>query len=164
MELELSPLPTDYSNWLEIDIRLVASRDTPVLVSAEPEDALVIARLIAAAGREGRPPDILTCDPAKGEDVTAALGDPRLGYTIGRAAPILLLREVHALTPSDQSILMKHLSERRCGPLGHSARIIVSSSIDLFECTRNRTFDERLFYRLNGIHIVPRPPGLQHPA
>ncbi len=142
----------------EIDLNLAARSDGPVLITARPTDALAIARLIAAVGRGACPVEVVTCDHAEGDDVLAAMADARLSPPSECERPILLLREVHALTSSEQATVMTRLAERQLRPFEQTARILASSSIDLFDCVERGTFDEQLFYRLNRIHIVGRGP------
>ena len=143
----------DQSQSFEIDIKLAARIDGPVLITATPDDALAIARLIGSARRDCHV-EVVTCDPANGEDVVAAMADARLRPRTGSEKRILLLREVHTLTPSDQAALMDRLAERQLEPLEQSARILASSAAHLFEYVVRGSFDERLFYCLNGMHII----------
>jgi hypothetical protein len=146
--------PPAESAWCEIDINLAARYDGPVLISATPDDALAIARLIATLGRGGSPTQVLICDLAAGDDVMTAMADAALRQHLGSERLMLLLREVQALTPSDQTIVMKRLVDRQLRPFENTARIIASSSINLFQRVEQGTFDPRLFYRLNAIHII----------
>ena len=63
---------------------------------------------------------------------------------------ILLLREVHDLTPRQQGLLLELLEERHGAP----PRIIASSSVSLYDRVKEGTFDARLFYRLNTVHVI----------
>ena len=149
----LHPWP-DQSVWCEMDINLAAQCDGPVLITATPDDALAIARLIATLARGECPTQVLTCDPAEGGDVLTEMADSALHHQPGSDRPILLLREVQMLTSSEQAAVMNRLGARASWPVEHLARILASSSIDLFEAVRRGAFDERLFYCLNQIHIV----------
>ncbi len=160
MESDFLRPPVD-PTWCEIDINLAARYDGPVLISATPEDALAVARLIATLGRGGSPTQVLICDLAAGDNVMTAMADAALRQHLGSERLILLLREVQALTPSDQTIVMKRLVDRQLRPFENTARIIGSSSINLFERVEQGTFDARLFYRLNAIHIIgSTQPGM----
>lgn len=154
IEPDLLRPSADHSVWCEVDISLAAQTDGPVLISATPDEALAIARLIATLGPGEGPMPVLTCDPAEGGDVLTAMADSSLRHEPGSNRPILLLREVQTLTSSEQAALLKRLCGRPRRPIEQSARILASSSIDLFQAVGRGAFDERLFYRLNQIHIV----------
>jgi hypothetical protein len=146
------------ARWCEIDISLAARCESPVLITAPPDDALAIARLIATLGRGDRPPSVLTCDPTQGDDVTAALAGASVGARPDWGAPVLLLREVQSLGSEGQAALTRYLLQRQFRPLGQTARLVVSSSESLFEYVERGAFDEGLYYRLSAIHIVGSDP------
>jgi hypothetical protein len=120
------------------DILLAARSTCAVLITAPPEDALEIARAIAL--ERGCIDRLLVHDFGSAE--ASELPESR--------ALMLLLREVHDLTPRQQRLLMDLLEERQ----GSAPRIIASSSVSLYERVREGTFDARLYYRLNTIHVV----------
>lgn len=62
----------------------------------------------------------------------------------------IFLRDVDRLTPAMQTILYIRMT-----PLG--VRVIAGSSVNLLRAAAQGTFDERLFYRLNQIHLVATP-------
>lgn len=136
--------------WIEglTDIELAIQSTVAVLISAPPEDALSIARVIA--DQRGWSNELLVFDfgSARHKRRQHLDGQPPL-----RRARILLLREVHDLTPRQQARLME-LLEADAVP-GARPRIIVSSSISLWRCVQEGLFDERLYYRLNAIHLTP---------
>ena len=128
-----------------IDIDLAIHSSVAVLITAPPDDALSIARVIA--NQRGCGEDLLVCDfGARGRQRPDGTDQPPL-----ERARILLLREVHTLTPSQQARLMELFEAGEPGP---RPRIIASSSVALFDRVRQGTFDERLYYRLNGIHLT----------
>ena len=137
---------------LALDIRLASRTTTPVLISAPADCAENIARAIAAFSCVKHGPGVVVCDCAEGGSVTRAVEDARAA--VGSADVTLVLREVHALGAAGQR-------EAACliGALPQDAapaapRIIATSSVSLFERVRDGIFDERLFYRLNVLHIV----------
>jgi hypothetical protein len=150
---------TEHCRWCEIDITLAARSGGSALITATPDDALAITKMIAGQGHGDRPGDILTCDPLMGDDVVAAMSDGRLNARSGSQATILLIREVQTLTPSGQAAVLNRLAECRASPFAHTARILASSSVDLFDLVEEGTFDERLFYCLNAIHIIGVRPS-----
>jgi hypothetical protein len=122
------------------DILLAARSTCAVLITAPPDEALEIARAIAI--EEGSADRLLVHDSA-----TAAASDLPESHP---GPLILLLREVHDLTPGRQRLLMDLLEERQ----GASPRIIASSSVSLYDRVKEGTFDAGLYYRLNAVHIV----------
>ncbi|MEF3264363.1 sigma-54 factor interaction domain-containing protein, partial [Campylobacter jejuni] len=71
-----------------------------------------------------------------------------------RRPAIVLLQEVHALSLSEQAEVDDRLAELRASRPAAGVRFIASSSMPLFEKVQEGAFDERLFYRLNVIHMV----------
>ena len=65
----------------------------------------------------------------------------------------LLLREVHALGEAEQAEIARVVGGPD-SPRVNAPRIISTSSVSLFDRVRKGAFDERLFYRLNVVHIV----------
>jgi hypothetical protein len=122
------------------DILLAARSSCAVLISAGPDDALEIARAIAI--ERGCSDRLLVHDfgSADASEIPATQQSPL----------ILLLREVHDLTPRQQRLLMELLEERQ----GKEPRIIASSSVSLYKRVQEGTFDEGLYYRLNTVHVV----------
>jgi hypothetical protein len=142
-----------FSKAIVNDINFAARAHTPVLITAAPDHALSIARVIATGGRGDCTPEVLICDPTAGDDVLAAMADHKLSSPEGHA-PILLLKEVQGLTTSDQAAVLKCLDRQQKERSGRAPRVIASTSIDLFGCVERGTFDAQLFYRLNAIHIA----------
>jgi hypothetical protein len=122
------------------DILLAARSSCAVLISAPPDEALEIARAIAL--EKGSIDRLLVHDsgPAEAGEVPGSRLNPL----------ILLMREVHDLTPRQQRLLMELLEERQ----GRPPRIIASSSVSLYDRVREGTFDAGLYYRLNTVHVV----------
>lgn len=142
---------------LENDVELAARTRVPVLISARPELALSIARTIATrSGRAGKTA-MRVCDTAAGDDIRAALTSSRGGETGAKESAILLLREVHLLSRTDQAAVMAILDLRPLRSPDDTPRLIATSSVSLYERVRQGAFDAALFHRLNVIHIVP--PG-----
>ena len=129
------------------DIELAIRSTVAVLITAPPVHALSIARVIA--DERGWSSDLLVCDfgSARHERRLELDEQPPL-----QRARILLLREVHDLTPTQQARLME-LLESDSVP-GRRPRIIASSSVSLWNRVQEGAFDERLYYRLNAIHLT----------
>lgn len=62
---------------------------------------------------------------------------------------ILVIREVHTLSPSEQTALL-HLLDT----LDANRRVITTTSADLFADVLRGTFNAELFYKLNTLHIM----------
>ena len=136
---------------LELDDLVLACDATcAVLITGRPEEALNVAWRIAGQSGHGR---VRVCDFGAVATVEAS----RLPDVTGEAE-VVLLREIHSLTPAQQMWLTQVLE---AGDTGCS-RIIASSSVSLFNRVQEGLFDARLFYRLNVVHLVvstpPSPP------
>ena len=128
----------------EQDIHLAARCRSRVLITAPPDRAVAVARAIGAgARRTGGEAAVEVCDTAFCDAVSQLPADT--------GTAILLLREVHAMSRSDQLALRRVLVERASH---YQTRIFASSSVSLYDRVREGTFDDGLFYYLNTIHIV----------
>jgi DNA-binding NtrC family response regulator len=67
---------------------------------------------------------------------------------------ILLLQEVHVLNRTEQAQFERRLAEWRLSRRSSRVRVMASSSAPLFDRVKEGSFDERLYYRLNVIHVV----------
>jgi DNA-binding NtrC family response regulator len=133
------------------DIGCAARSDVPVLITGGPEAGREIA---CAIDRHSRRPN-------GSVDVIDCRTGGALGRVMGHASwhgagdgAILLLQEVHALNRSEQAQFERRLAEWRVSRRNSGLRIMVSSSAPLFDRVLDGTFDERLYYRLNVIHMV----------
>jgi two-component system, NtrC family, C4-dicarboxylate transport response regulator DctD len=140
---------TPWGHHLQADIDLAARRTAPVLVTAPPGYAATIVQAIAARSHRDLLP-IAAPHPAAKDDVVTAIAESRLGITTSRGA-ILWLKEVHRFTSAQQAAVMKLVEAAQARPI---ARIVASSSVDLFDLVERGSFDARLFYRLNTIHLI----------
>ena len=157
---------TGAEDWgqLALDIHLAAHTKAPVLITAPAACGENVARAIAAFASAWSPPDLVVCDCAGGGNLAEAVANAR-ARSSDPDTVTLLLREVHALGLADQAEVARMVADsaetRRAG----APRIISTSSISLFDRVRQGAFDERLFYRLNVMHIVVKakqdspPPG-----
>jgi hypothetical protein len=133
---------------LETDIGLARQYPLPVLITAPPDRALPVADAIAAGDKNNKLLPVVMFDGAA--IVSAALDDgPANGTTTDDA--VLVVREVHLLSDAEQAALMLLLNDG--AKVGHR-RIIATSSVCLFDRVVRGTFNARLFYRLNAIHIL----------
>jgi len=145
---------TGGSNWgqLAFDIHVAAKTRAPVLISAPASCAENVARAIAAYSSAWTPPELVVCDCADGVNLAEAVASAR-ARGIDPDKVTVLLREVHALGETEQAEIARVVGEPG-GLRDHLPRIISTSSVSLFDRVRKGTFDERLFYRLNVMHIV----------
>jgi hypothetical protein len=118
-----------------------------VLITAPADSAMKIAHAIAE-GYERPAPGLVMFDGA-------ALLDPANWRRWEKGAADdeadLVIREVHALSESEQAALMRLLetASETC-----RRRIIATSSASVFDRVERGTFMAALFYRLNVVHIV----------
>jgi DNA-binding NtrC family response regulator len=139
------------------DLRLAAVTDLPVLLSGTPAECQEIAReLDRWSGGPRRAVEVVDCRLAGA--VAALTGLVRREAEHQGTQASVLLQEVHALDLADQALLEKEIEEVRTHP-HHPIRILASSSAPLFERVMDQLFSERLFYRLNMIHVVVTPAG-----
>jgi DNA-binding NtrC family response regulator len=139
---------------LALEIGCAARTHVPVLITGGPEEGREIA---CAIDRYSDTPtgsvEVVDCRQrgALGR-VLAFTPRDRTG-TLNDGAAIVLLQEVHALSRNEQAQFEDRLTEMRSSP-HPPVRFIASSSAPLFERVREGSFDERLYYRLNVIHMV----------
>lgn len=137
----------------EEDISLAALVDVPVLITGP---AAACRELACELDRRSASPvgavEVIDC---RTENALRVF-EPGEGRTVQQDAKILLLQEVHALSPVDQLRLTRELDDQRRATRGNR-RILASSSIPLFDRVVDQLFDEDLYYRLNVIHIVIHP-------
>jgi DNA-binding NtrC family response regulator len=145
---------TGGTDWgqLALDIHLAAQTRAPVLISAPPECAEKVARAIAAFSSAWKSGDLIVCDCAGGEGPMHAVSSARDARGADTNAGTLLLREVHALGEAGQAEVAQVVAGRDDAP--SAPRVISTTSVSLFDRVRTGAFDERLFYRLNVMHIV----------
>jgi DNA-binding NtrC family response regulator len=141
----------DWAHHLQADIDLAARRTAPVLITAPAGCAATIVQAIAARSHRDLVP-VAVPHLSAADDILTAIAENKRGIRTARGA-ILWLKEVHRLTPPQQAAVMK-LVEANAGQVRPVARVIASTSVDLFDLAEHGSFDARLFYRLNTIHLV----------
>lgn len=155
LELECGRDRAAVPRGLDEDIRCAARSDVPVLITGHPDEGREIA---CAIDRQSETPkgtvEVVDCREtgALGRVMSRTPGNgPRRNAS---RSSILLLQEVHALSLSEQSQFEQRLAELRVSRPDDGIRIVVSSSAPLFERVRDGSFEERLYYRLNVIHMI----------
>ena len=137
---------------LEEDIGCAARSDVPVLITAHPDEGREIACAIdRRSPSPGGTVEVVDCRQRGALRRSLMLAGRS---TQNPRASILLLQEVHALTPHEQAEVDSRLAELRTIQRNTPFRIMASSSAPLFERVREGAFDERLYYRLAVIHLV----------
>lgn len=130
----------------EADLQCALTNTSPVLITAPAEVAVAVAARIHrnSLNRRGA---FLTVDCGR-----THLPE-QLDVVFDTAAPrgTVFLRDVDRLAPALQALLYF-----RIAPLG--VRVIAATSVSLLCAASEGAFDERLFYRLNQIHLVAAQP------
>ena len=153
--------PIEHRAWLgafDEDIALAATTDIPLLITGgSPDDRLRVARRVHGRSR-WRPLRLLfsSCDASPSADLARLLA---LAST--PPASTLFLDGVDGLESPAQAVLCESLERRLAdrpgagapGPLPAGPRVIAGTGEDLLATVEGSTFDPRLFYRLNALHI-----------
>ena len=145
-----------WTRQLHADIAVAASHAIPVLITAPMPCAQAIVQAIVSSHHLVETPEIVSYEVGTG-DLSGALAEGRrVAARHGRA--ILWLKEVHRLESDAQRSLMGEMTEETAD--SDVLQIIASSTADLYEYVNAGAFDDRLFYRLNTVHIVVPPDEL----
>jgi Sigma-54 interaction domain len=143
---------------LQADIDLAARRTAPVLVTAPSGCAATIVQAIAARSHRDLVP-VTAPHPAAADDVLIAIAENRLDIRTPRGV-LLWLKDVHRLNAAQQAAVTTLIEAGTAPAQACSvARIVASSSVDLFDLVERGSFDARLFYRLNTIHVMVELAG-----
>jgi DNA-binding NtrC family response regulator len=136
----------------EADLQCALTNTSPVLITAPAQLAEEVATRIHHYGPNRRGA-FLTIDCGKTNR------PEQLEIVFESAAPrgTVFLRDIDRLAPALQTLLFF-----RMAPLG--VRVIAATSESLLHAAAKGTFDERLFYRLNQIHLIASPVGSPSPA
>jgi DNA-binding NtrC family response regulator len=137
---------------LEADVRCALNNTSPVLITAPRDVAEEVATRIHRNGLNRRGP-FLTIDCGRTQR------PEQLQVVFETAAPrgTVFLRDVDRLAPALQMALFVQMA-----PLG--VRVIAATSESLLTAAASGTFDERLFYRLNQIHLIVAATSGRAPA
>lgn len=130
----------------EADLECALASTAPVLITGPAEVTSAVAGRIHRNGLN-RKAAFLTVDCSR------VNGPEQLETVFESAAPrgTVFLRDVDRLPAALQALLFF-----RIVPLG--VRVIASTSVSLLFAASQGTFDERLFYRLNQIHLIAETP------
>lgn len=135
----------------EADLQCALASTTPVLITGPAELAARVAERIHHDGLYRRNVFLTV-------DCGATCRPEQLDTVFESAAPrgTIFLRDVDRLAPALQTLLFFRLA-----PYG--VRVIAATSVSLLRAAATGAFDERLFYRLNQIHLMaghPTPSGV----
>ena len=158
----------DVAPITDLDLSHAVQSDACVLFTGKHETAEALARqLHALSGWRDGPFVVVDCAlPDAAPRLLQLLDVEKPEVPSGTSWPTLaqsgtvFLREVGELDPTLQLRLSERLAALRTRPVYTSRmrrRVISSSSIPLESRVQNGTFDARLFYRLNVIHMVISP-------
>ena len=145
-----------WTRQLHADIAVAASHAIPVLITAPMPCAQAIVQAIVSSHHLVETPEIVSYEVGTGDLGDALAEGRRVAARHGRA--ILWLKEVHRLESDAQRSLMGEMTEETAD--SDVLQIIASSTADLYEYVNAGAFDDRLFYRLNTVHIVVPPDEL----
>ena len=126
---------------LEGDIRCAVASAAPVLITGPLDAAYEIACSIHRFGRAASPLVAVDVDGSTGVDSI------RQAFESAEPDGVLVLRSVDRLAVAEQPAL-RGLLDR------FNVRVIATSAVNLFAVVEGGAFDERLFYRLNQIHLM----------
>lgn len=135
--------PASSADDLARDIQLATDSHVAILISGAPERTLAVARLIAGGG--GHHSGLETRDIAPQGEFFVLITSTNRFYR----GSTMLIPEVQTLSGDEQAALTDQLPRA----VRH-LRVIATTSVDLFERVTLGTFNGRLFYRLNTIHIT----------
>ena len=145
MERECGAQDPSVPRRLDEEITCAARSEVPVLITGGPDDGKEIACAIDRRSRSPRGSvEVVDCRQHGAYARVMSLARPS----------IVLLQEVQALTLSEQAEVDERLAELRASRRGGGMRFMASSSAPLFDRVQEGAFDERLFYRLNVIHMI----------
>jgi sigma-54-interacting transcriptional regulator len=136
---------------LYVDADLAEQTSVPVLISGGQETAFRVALNIASGSGGGDTGNVIIVDAAEVTDPRSFMSDvPASGGPLNT----VVLREIQSFTAAQQAALVDALVESR--RLNHSSawRVIATTSVPLLDRVADGSFNARLFYILNSIHIV----------
>jgi hypothetical protein len=134
----------------KFDVALAARTSVPVLITGPAEMAFPIAVEIAVRDSVDDADGLFVVAPGR-QNLEASL---MYADAINRAhVRTVILRDVDAFDEAQQSALVQLMADRARSGLG-AWRFIATTSVRLFDRVVEGSFNSRLFYSLNTIHIV----------
>jgi hypothetical protein len=148
--------PTGAARLHALDMALAARTSLSVLITATPELAIPIAIKIAAGTDEPASDEgVLVVDAADNRDLQSTLIRAASGGLDRLRA--VVVHDVDSLGPAQQAALMSLVADA-ARPRARACRIVATTSVPLYERVLDGSFDSRLFYCLNRIHIKAGAP------
>ena len=142
--------PAALPRRLSIDVSIAQQTSVPVLISGSRHNAMRVALAIATKPGSDDAGAVIVVDAASADDLRDVV---LAGDEAGASSPTVVLCDVQSFTAAQQEALCTLLAEQP--PNGAAARrVIATTSVPLFERVASGSFDARLFYILNAIHIV----------
>jgi transcriptional regulator of acetoin/glycerol metabolism len=136
---------------LSVDTVLAARTSVPVLVSGDQETALRVALDIASRSGGGDAGNVMIVDAAEATGPGSFMHNaPESGGPL----TTVILREIQSFTAAQQAALVELIAESRRLNFSSAWRVIATTSVPLFDRVVEGSFNARLFYFLNSIHIV----------
>jgi DNA-binding NtrC family response regulator len=147
------------------DEELASRSAVRLLITVSEQGVEALARRIHGASLRGRSPFVRTrardlpTEPRMLRDTCSNLLDAAAGGTI-------LISDVEELPPTVQRLLVELLAELEVTRAPSDAvRLIAGTTVSLLDRIAAGTFSDRLFYRLNAIHLsMPNGPRRVAPA
>ena len=143
-----APSPT---RALSLDMAIAVQTALPVLISAASDRAMPLAIAIAASAGANRPDDVLVVESATARMQISSLLE---AGAAGRGHRVVLLRNIEAFDHAQQSAVVELLEHAR-RPGTAPFRVIATTSVALFDRVADGSFESKLFYKLNAIHLKP---------
>lgn len=138
---------------LEPDVRCAAAGDAQVLISGKPDAAEWLARVIHRRSPRADGPFLVFDAALQGPEAARALRSILEERRTEAQAGTLFLRNVSHASREVQVVLRDWFATRP-EMTRPRLRIIGASTVWLLERVQAGSFDDRLFYRLNTIHIT----------
>lgn len=138
-----------------LDMRIAARTSVPVLISANPEDAMGVAAAIAGTTDHGHVGAFVVLAAANIDELAGSMTNAEQGR--GDHPRTVIVRDIDAIDRQQQDVVMETIRVRCRTAAFPSWRLITTTSVPLYDRVVAGAFDPRLFYCLNAIHIVMKP-------
>ena len=152
MGLAVNPLATDERRE---DEAMAARSDAPLLITADTRhDVERLARRIHQTGPRAMGP-FVPIRVRAWPDTARTIRKRWSAVFEAACGGSVFLTGIEELSPAFQTVLVDLIDDRqRAQSPWTAARLISGTTVSLLDCVKAGAFSERLFYRLNVIHIV----------
>jgi sigma-54-interacting transcriptional regulator len=134
-----------------LDVEIAARTTVPVLISANPENAMGVATAIAGTN-DHDPHGSLVVVPAANIEELRSVTDAE--QTRGKRFNTVVVRDIDSIDKAQQNVLVDMLAARSQEPAPRRWRLITTTSSPLYDLLVAGGFEPRLYYYLNAIHII----------